>query len=218
MARDAFKEGRTVFTKSADEVSIYMEQIANNPGAINAFRAGTMDAIRTRMGTGRAKSMMGLLSNPEAKEGAILRTIYPYDELDGILTRISTAAQSQAARNYVVGQSPTAQTLLQAARTGSGVNAEELTSVAQGNPFATLRVASKLIAETNKNMSERDRNRVAQILVSEDPGVVRNALVDESGMARFQLALNRAMRIPGKALPSGAAYLGGTFPRRPENQ
>jgi hypothetical protein len=217
-ARDAFKEGRNVFTKSADEVAIYAEQISNNPGALNAFRAGTMDAIRTRMGTGRANSMMGLFANPNTKEGAILRTIYPMDELEGILTRISTAAQSQAAKGYVIGGPSTAPTLLQAARTGTGVNAEELASAAQGNPFAQFRVASKLIGETNKNMSERDRNRVAQILVSEDPALVRNALVDESGMAMFQQAINRAMRTVGKTLPYGAGYLGATFPRRPEEK
>lgn len=217
-ARDSFKEGRSIFSKSADEVEIYMESIANNPAQVSAFRAGTMDAIRTRMGTGRAKSMMGLLSNPDTKEGAILRSIYPYDELDSILTRISTAAQSQTAKNVVLGGSQTAPTLLQAGRIGMGVNAEDLTSMAQGNPLAAFRVATKLIGETNKNMSERDRNRVAQILVSEDPNLVRNALVDQSGMASFQQAVNRAMRTAGKTLPYGAGYLGATFPRRPEGQ
>jgi hypothetical protein len=217
-ARDSFNEGRGVFSKSADEIAIYVEQIANNPGALNAFRAGTMDAIRARMGTGRAKSMMGLLANPDTKEGAILRTIYPMDELESILTRISTAAQSQAAKGYVIGGPSTAPTLLQAARTGANVNAEELASAAQGNPFAAFRVANKLIGETNKNMSERDRNLVAQILVSENPNLVRNALVDASGMATFQQAVNRAMRTVSKTVPYGAGYLGATFPRRPEGQ
>ena len=217
-ARDSFNEGRGVFSKSADEIAIYVEQIANNPGALNAFRAGTMDAIRARMGTGRAKSMMGLLANPDTKEGAILRTIYPMDELESILTRISTAAQSQAAKGYVIGGPSTAPTLLQAARTGANVNAEELASAAQGNPFAAFRVANKLIGETNKNMSERDRNLVAQILVSENPNLVRNALVDASGMATFQQAVNRAMRTVSKTVPYGVGYLGATFPRRPEGQ
>jgi hypothetical protein len=217
-ARDSFNEGRGVFSKSADEIAIYVEQIANNPGALNAFRAGTMDAIRARMGTGRAKSMMGLLANPDTKEGAILRTIYPMDELESILTRISTAAQSQAAKGYVIGGPSTAPTLLQAARTGANVNAEELASAAQGNPFAAFRVANKLIGETNKNMSERDRNLVAQILVSENPNLVRNALVDASGMATFQQAVNRAMRTVSRTVPYGAGYLGATFPRRPEGQ
>ena len=53
-ARDAFKEGRTIFSKSADEVQIMMEDMASNPGAVNAFRAGAMDAIRNQMGSGRA--------------------------------------------------------------------------------------------------------------------------------------------------------------------
>lgn len=212
-ARDAFKEGKTIFNKTADEVQVMMEDMANNPGAINAFRAGTMDAIRARMGTGRAKSMMGLLSNPEQKEGAILRTIYPLDELESILTRIGTAAQSQVAKNKVLGGPDTASSLLQAARIGSTITADEVASAVTGNPLAGLSIVKKMIGESNKGMSEQDRQRVAQILISQDPEIVRKALRDESGMANLQNAVAAGIRMLGKTVPYGASYIGATAPR-----
>jgi len=212
-AREAFKDGSTIFNKSADEVQIMMEDMANNPGAINAFRAGTMDAIRARMGTGRAKSMMGLLSNAETKEGAILRTIYPGDELDGILTRIGTAAQSQAAKNKVLGGSDTAASLMQAERTGSTITADDVANAVTGSPMAAFRVVSKMVGESNKGLSEQDRQRVAQILVSEDPEIVRKALKDESAMAYLQQKIAATMRALGKTVPYGASYIGETMPR-----
>ena len=212
-AKTAFKEGSTIFNKSADEVQIMMEDMANNPGAVNAFRAGAMDAIRAKMGTGRAKSMMGVFNNPETKEGAILRTIYPSDELDGILTRIGTAAQSQVAKNRILGGPDTASSLLQAAKIGSTITADEVANAASGNPMAAFRVASKFVGESNKGMSEKDRQRVAQILISEDPDIVRKALRDESGMAIFQQRIAATMRALGKTVPYGASYIGETAPR-----
>ncbi len=212
-AKTAFEEGQTIFNKSADEVQIMMEVMANNPGAVNAFRAGAMDAIRAKMTTGRAKSMMGVFNNPETKEGAILRTIYPSDDLDGILTRIGTAAQSQVAKNRVLGGPDTASSLLQAAKIGSTITADDVVNAASGNPMAAYRVASKFIGESNKGMSEKDRQRVAQILISEDPDLVRKALSDESGMAIFQQRTAAIMRALGKTVPYGASYIGETMPR-----
>jgi hypothetical protein len=212
--RKAFQEGRTVLSKSADEVDVYMDSIADNPAMLSAFRAGAMDAIRKQMGTGRVTSMMSRLANPELKEGAILRTIYPGDELDSILTRIGTAAQSQAAKNYVVGQSATASTLLQAQRTGSSITADELANAVGGNPMAGYRVLSKMLKDQNAGLSEADRQRVAQILTSEDPNIVRNALVDSSGMAALQQRINSTIRLLGKSVPYGAGYIGATMPRQ----
>ena len=212
-ARDAFQEGRRIFSKSADEVQIMMEDMANNPGVVNAFRAGAMDAIRNQMGSGRAKSMMGVLASADTKQGAILRTIYPGDELDGILTRIGTAAQSQAAKNKVLGGSDTAASLMQAERTGSTITADDVANAVTGSPMAAFRVVSKMVGESNKGLSEQDRQRVAQILVSEDPEIVRKALKDESAMAYLQQKIAATMRALGKTVPYGASYIGETMPR-----
>jgi hypothetical protein len=212
-AKTAFEEGKTIFNKSADEVQIMMEDMASNSGAVNAFRAGAMDAIRAKMTTGRAKSMMGVFNNPETKEGAVLRTIYPSDELDGILTRIGTAAQSQVAKNRVLGGSDTASSVMQAAKIGSTITADEVANAVSGNPMAGLRIVNKMLGESNKAMSEKDRERVAQILISQDPDIVRKALRDESGMARLQQAVAAGARMLSKTVPYGASYIGETMPR-----
>jgi hypothetical protein len=214
--RKAFQEGRTVLSKSADEVDVYMDSIADDPAMLSAFRAGTMDAIRKQMGTGRVTSMMSRLANPETKEGGILRTIYPGDQLDSILTRIGTAAQSQEAKNYVIGQSATAATLMEAKRTGSTITADELANAVTGSPMAGFSVLTKMLKNSNVGLTDAERQRVAQILTSEDPNVVRNALVDESAMAALQQRLNSAIRLLGKTVPYGAGYIGATMPRNQE--
>ena len=204
-AKDAFDEGRKVFGKTADEVSILVEELSQKPGALSAFRAGTMDAIRNKMTTGTRTSMMANLANETSKEGLILRTIYPGDELAGILQRINTAAQSQASKNYILGGSPTAPTLLQAARTGMNISAEEIANVMTANPVtmvaSAVNIVKKVAAQQNKNMTESQRDQVAKILVSEDPDLVRRALTDTSAMAVLQKKLNDFSRFAGKTVP-----------------
>ena len=204
-ARDAFDDGRKVFGKTADEVSILVEELSQKPGALSAFRAGTMDAIRNKMTTGTRTSMMANLANANSKEGLILRTIYPGDELAGILQRINTAAQSQASKNYILGGSQTAPTLLQAARTGMNISAEEVANVMTANPVtmvtSAVNIVKKVAAQQNKNMTEAQRDAVAKILVSEDPNLVRRALTDTSAWALVQKKINDFSRFAGKTVP-----------------
>lgn len=204
-AKDAFDDGRKVFGKSADEVSILVEELSQKPGALSAFRAGTMDAIRNKMTTGTRTSMMANLANENSKEGLILRTIYPGDELAGILQRINTAAQSQASKNYILGGSSTAPTLFQASRTGMNISAEEIANVMTANPVtmvtSAVNIVKKVAAQQNKNMTEAQRDQVAKILVSEDPNLVRRALTDTSAMAVLQKKLNDFSRFAGKTVP-----------------
>jgi hypothetical protein len=204
-AKDAFDDGRKVFGKSADEVAILVDELSQKPGALSAFRAGTMDAIRNKMTTGTRTSMMANLSNENSKEGLILRTIYPGDELPGILQRINTAAQSQAAKNYILGGSSTTPTLLQAARTGSNISAEEIANVMTANPVtmatSAVNILKKVAFEKNKNLTDSQRDMVAKILVSEDPDLVRRALVDQSAFALVQQKINDFARFAGKTVP-----------------
>lgn len=204
-AKDAFDDGRKVFGKTADEVSILVEELSQKPGALSAFRAGTMDAIRNKMTTGTRTSMMANLANENSKEGLILRTIYPGDELAGILQRINTAAQSQAAKSYILGGSSTTPTLLQAARSGSNVSAEEIANVMTANPItmatSAVNILKKVAFEKNKNLTDSQRDMVAKILVSEDPDLVRRALVDQSAFALLQQKINDFSRFAGKTVP-----------------
>lgn len=182
--RDAFEEGRKVLGKSADEVDILMASF--NPQQITAFRAGAMDALRNRMTTGARKSMMGNLADEGSKEGRILRSIFPQDQLDSVLGTIGVAAQSQQAKNRILGGSDTASSMQQAQRIGMNISAEEAVSASRGDPFAMIRVARKLVSQNTQGLNDAQRLQVARILTSTDPQLVRRALTDDSAMAMLQ--------------------------------
>ena len=81
----------------------------------------------------------------------------------------------------------------------------------RGNPLAIMQVGMKLASELSPGLTEQQRMKIVEVLLSEDPQVVLRALRDESGAAQFGAALQNApSRLRGgltgaAALAAGAA-------------
>lgn len=204
--REAFEQGRKVLGQSADQVDILMSEFS--PEQIASFRAGAMDAIRNRMTTGARKSMMGNLADESSKEGRILRSIFPQDQLDNMITNIGVAAQSQQAKNRILGGSDTASSMQQAGRIGMNISPEDSVSALRGDPFAALRVMRNLVGQNTQGLNDAQRLQVARILTSSNPDLVRQALTDQSAMAMLQQqarALGNQIATGGRGAISGIA-------------
>ena len=194
--RDAYTAGAKslagdVNEKLADFAKL--QQGDNAAEAVASFRAGLMQALEGRAATGSRQTMIRNLANPEMKEGQILREVFPQDQLDDVLKQLDIASEAQAAQSFVSGGSPTTETLFEAGRQGAGINANEVAGVMSGSPADTINVASKLIGRVVRSkLTDAERARIAEMLVSTDPQLVRNAIVDESGAQRFAEAANAA--------------------------
>ena len=197
--RDAFNEGRKALSKSADEVEVMFSSM--NPDQIKSFRNGLMDALRARATTGSRFSMMRNLASDETKEGQILRTVFPGDMLDSTLEMVQRSVQSKAAVDRILGGSQTAASMQQAKRMGMGVNAEDVRQAVTGDMFALYRTLRKVVNLNTPNLTEKQRDDIAKVLVSTNPDVVRRALTDETAMT----ALLDTIRAGGARLSSGAA-------------
>ena len=210
-AKEAFDYGVAAFGKDPDEFEIFMSQIQDNDAALKSLRAGVTAALRRKASSGGGTSLMGRLENENRDYGQILRAVFPDQGLDDVLSKVEVAAQSQAARGDIIKGPSTA--LVQQARKnlGSAVNLEEAASAMRGNPIAMLQVGLKLAREVSPDLTEQQRMKIVEVLLSEDPQVVLRALRDESGAAQFGTALqNAASRVRGgltgaAVLSSGAA-------------
>lgn len=213
-ARDAFELGRKALAKSPEEISVMFEDItAQGPEAVSAFRSGVMTAYKAKAATGQQKSLMGILANPERKEGAILRTVFPADQLDNVLDTIDRAAGSQQAATRILGGSDTAITQQQGQRIGSVISAEDVSGIMRGDVVSMANTASKAIRAMTPNLDDQQRLRVVNVLVSENPAFVRQALVDESGLAALAGQVNRLAEAGAsgvrRAVSTQAGALGG---------
>lgn len=212
--RDAFESGQTALAGDVNETLFNFSKITD-PQKVEAYRAGLMAALEARAATGSRQSMIRNLANPETKEGQILRAVMPQDALDDVLRRLETARASQVTTDYVLGGSPTSDTMMEAARRGSGLSFSDVTGVLSGSPDAMISVASNIAARFTRDLTDAERARVARILVSEDPDLVRRAISDEGAMAALQQRVQQltagAARGAGRAGAVTGAEPGATL-------
>lgn len=212
--RDAFESGQTALAGDVNETLFNFSKITD-PQKVEAYRAGLMAALEARAATGSRQSMIRNLANPETKEGQILRAVMPQDALDDVLRRLETARASQVTTDYVLGGSPTSDTMMEAARRGSGLSFSDVTGVLSGSPDAMINVASNIAARFTRDLTDAERARVARILVSEDPDLVRRAISDEGAMAALQQRVQQltagAARGAGRAGAVTGAEPGATL-------
>jgi hypothetical protein len=183
--RDAFESGQTALVGDVNEKLLEFSKITD-PQKIEAYRAGLMASLEARAATGSRQSMIRNLANPETKEGQILRAVLPQDAIDAVLNRLETARASQVTTDFILGGSPTAETTMEAARRGMDISVADVTGVLSGSPEAMVNVASNIASRFTRDLTDAERARVARILVSEDPELVRRAISDEGAMAALQ--------------------------------
>jgi hypothetical protein len=212
LASESFDAGRKVFTKSADEIQYDFENLASkSEGAAKAFRAGVMDALRNKASLGAGKTMMQKIEDPASKEGQILRTIFPQDQIDSMLAAVGRASQSQRAATAVLGGSATAPSIFNANRVGMNISAEEVSGALSGSPVAIFNVTKKALAKATPTLSDAQREQVARILVSEDPKFVLNALSDRSGIKMLQDRVTQLFGQAQRVVPSATAITAGSI-------
>lgn len=212
LASESFEAGRKVFTKSADEIAYDFENLANkNEGAAKAFKAGVMDALRKKSTLPARKTMMQEIADPATKEGQILRTIFPEDEVDRMLATVGRASQSQKAATAILGGSGTAPTVFNQNRIGMNISTEEVAGALSGNMGSYLSLARKALAKSSPNLTDDQRLKVAQVLISEDPKFVMNALNDQGGIKMLQDRVAQLFGTAQRVLPSAAAITAGSY-------
>lgn len=215
--RDAYEAGQKALAGDVNEKLADFAKLSqgeNAQEAVAAFRAGLMQALEARAATGSRQSMIRNLVNPEMKEGQVLREVFPQDQLDDVLKTLDIASDAQdAAGKVLIGTgSQTDEALAERARQGMGLNVNEVSAMLSGSPTETVNVASKLLGRlTRTDLTDAERARIAKILVSEDPQLVRNAIIDESGMARLAERVDQLMQRGAQAV-RGAATVGGAMP------
>lgn len=211
--REAYEDGLKSLSGDVNEKMLNFSKYATGEGAdeaVAAYRAGVLQALEARSTTGSRQSMIRNMINPETKEGILLRQVFPEDMQDAILKRLDVANEANAAANAVLGGPSTSDTLLEVARQGAGVSVSDITDVLSGSPSAMLRVAANLAGKLGRDLTDAERAKIAQILVSDNPDIVRRAISDESAMAKLVEKLGQITN----TLSSGAgraSALGGSM-------
>ena len=206
-AQSSFKDGQSIFTKNADEAELMFEKLVakGDLDAIESFRAGVASAIR-----GKKQSRVGInfinnLGDLNKKESLILQKIYPDEVLDNVVDKINLAKASIMAQGRIMGGSQTAETIGAASRVGTVDDAYALTRViASGGTDigAGVQLLKKFIPTKSNALNDNQMIEVAELLISENKQLLRNALTNNEARNALMKTIND---IADRLIAGGAA-------------
>jgi len=210
---DQFEEGRKALGKDADEVEILFSRLAeSSPDAAEAYRAGVMAAINNRMR--RSPAIMGRLADPDRQEGAILRAVFPEENIEDVARRLQTAGRAYETEQQVLFGSQTAPQQAAVSQIGTRMSAEDMLRMSQLDPIAIMQQAGRIVSQAAPQLSERERKRVVNVLLSEDPDLVRRALTERDALGKLydrtaQIVKSAGFAARGAAVQQIAPTVGG---------
>jgi hypothetical protein len=91
------------------------------------------------------------------------------------------------------------------------ISTEEVAGALSGNMGSYLSLARKALAKSSPNLTDDQRLKVAQVLISEDPKFVMNALNDQGGIKMLQDRVAQLFGTAQRVLPSAAAITAGSY-------
>lgn len=185
-AKEAFDEGRKIFSKAVDDAEIIFENIVKTGDldVIAAFRAGAGAALRGKATKGAKATLFRNLDDISRAERLILEKIYPEESLEVAARKIQLAHQAIRSEGKVLGGSPTQTTQEASKRMGMAAQLANLASFAKfGDVFSGVRLVRDFLGKKAENLTDDDLAQIGKILVSENPTLVRRALFQPALLA-----------------------------------
>lgn len=182
----AIKLGREMAGKNPDDIAAAMDKLS--PEELAGFRAGMHISIRKKMSdsSGYAGKAGGLeVSNQTPNE--VMRTILPEDQADNVISDLARAGRANQ-NNVKIKPAGGAITEFQRQAgeemSGVGVAASAGEALATKNPLAIARVLRSMIPE-DLGLNDQQKQRVVEVLFSEDAALVERALTDRTAFGRL---------------------------------
>ena len=198
---DAFDAGRNAFTGKPDiKIKELQDLFENgNEEAINAYRSGMLSAIQARLKTGNRASFIKNLGDDELGMNELLRMALPDETVESVMRKLDIATESNAAKSAIMDRTNTAESLIESQNFGSRLGANTLMQLQMGDPRALGDVARSIVKMFGRDLTDAENLRIAQILVSEDPDLVKAAVTDTGALKRLEDMVNGIINLSTNA-------------------
>ena len=185
---ESFQLGRGLLGKSSSDVEIIFNKAVDlGPEAVAGLRMGFAQSIRDRLETPSGTSLVLRLDDLTKRERINLERLYPTESVDEAIKKISLAANAKKVLGPVLGGSKSGKVLEEQRNSPSNVLANTV-SAFEAPLASAIRVANGLTNSmlAGRKMSKSQMNKVSELLVSEDPELIRRALSDKRAMAQLR--------------------------------
>jgi len=209
---EAYKAGEDALSKGDFyRTMMDLDKKFNTPEALDAFKMGFLGAIQTGLTKGRQKSLVRKLGDDSLQEGMLLRQLLPDDtEYNKVLKQLELAEDSEYVANKILNATITGEVIMSKAAQNSNITTGDFLGILAGNPESYFRSVSKFANKFSRDLTDDENLKIAQILVSENPDLVRRAIIDESGAQKLvDWFANNRYRVAKGATLGGATFATG---------
>ena len=191
--RDAFTAGRKALTGDVNEVMVELEdKWAKDPETLASFRAGFLAALQGKFTKGTERSTMRNLLEEGRSEGMMLRALVPDPEDQAqILRKLDIAVEGEDVSQVVLRNTQTAETQMAAKAQNAGISVAESMAAYGGDVNSILSISRKFVDSFSRDLTDAERQKIAEILVSENPDLVLRAITDDRAIAQAQQFISR---------------------------
>jgi len=206
-ARDAFDSGKKAFTGDVEAFEIFAEKVmsSGDPAKISAFREGIMSSINNKMAVNGSKRFLAKLANPELREGRVFANVFPEDQQKSALVKLALQGKTQLSYEKIIEGPSTALTEAATKQQNLGIGADELLSASAGNLASGISVGMKAIKSLAPKLTDTQRRQITEVLLSENPQFVKDAVSDSGKMAQLQARVKKLTDM----ITSGSVGAGG---------
>lgn len=189
--KEIFDQGKKALSMKPEELE---EMVAKMDSQyLEALRAGFATSIKYKSGAGARQTLIGKLADLRSNERMVLEALYPNEGFEQIADKILKSRQAFTTESGAISGSQTAFTQQAVKRQGAAGNladmADILGSTMTGNvTAATLsagRVIKRSLGKEAEALTEDQIEKIASILVTEDPSVFEAAINNVEGREKL---------------------------------
>jgi hypothetical protein len=206
---EAYETGRKSLNKPIDDLEILIGGYDDD--SLRAFRAGLLASLRHKSTT--MKKTPVELANESSQLGRVLRTAFPEGIDDDLLKLIENAGNSYENASVLrpTANSVTAGATQAAAASGRVPTGDIVRATTGADVDAATRLIERILASTNKELTDIQRQAVVKTLFSKDPDLVRRMMSDPGEFSRVVKAANAVGRMIGRSANTAATQQSGGY-------
>ena len=197
---EAFKTGQKNWTANPNVDALRQEFghiLAKGQEELEAFRLGVLSKIRQQLGSGSRASTIKNMANPETNLGMAIRDIFPEQDINLLIQKLSNATDANEAAQEILKGSGTAITNTLIRREGTSADIID----AMGNSGVSagvFRLVHNIMKKYDPGLSDSERNDLVQLMLSTDGDNIKRIISDE---ARYDLLEDKIIDL-GKNIKS----------------
>lgn len=189
--KETFDQGKKALSMKPEELEEMVAQM--DPQYLEALRAGFATSIKYKAGAGARQTLIGKLADLRSNERMVLEALYPNEGFEQIADKILKSRQAFTTESGAISGSQTAFTQQAVKRQGGAGNLADMADIVgstmTGNvTAATLsagRVIKRSLGKEAEALTEDQIEKIASILVTEDPSVFEAAINNVEGREKL---------------------------------